>query len=157
QLWHSFELEHPRLLGALLDAVSSALAALPRIQLERLPRMADFAMWSTACETRLWPAGTFARIYAANRQAAIVDAIDADPVAAWVRELMAERDIWAGSATELLRAGMIRSRAGGSGEAAGWPKNPRVFAGRLRRAQPFLRSLGVEIGFSREGRAGRRV
>src|SRR5262249_42269387 len=122
QLWHSFELEHPRLLGALLDAVSGALAALPGIQLERLPRMADFAMWSTACETRLWPAGTFARIYAANRQAAIVDAIDADPVAAWVRELMAERDIWAGSATELLRAGMIRSRAGGSGEAAGWPK-----------------------------------
>jgi hypothetical protein len=155
QLWHSFELEHPRLLGALLDAVSSGLAALPRVHMERLPRMADFAMWSTACETRLWPAGTFARAYAANRQAAIDTAIEADPVAAWVRELMAERGFWAGSAGELLRAGTTRGRD--LREAGGWPKNPRALAGRLRRAQPFLRSLGIEIGFSREGRAGRRV
>ena len=38
-----------------------------------------------------------------------------------------------------------------------WPKNPRVLAGRLRRAQTFLRALGIEITFSREGRSGNRV
>ena len=31
--------------------------------------MADFALWATACETALWPAGTFARTYAASRSA----------------------------------------------------------------------------------------
>ena len=40
---------------------------------------------------------------------------------------------------------------------ARWPKNPRVLAGRLRRAQTPLRSLGIEIAFSREGRAGSRI
>ena len=41
--------------------------------------------------------------------------------------------------------------------SVGWPKNPRALAGRLRRAQTFLRALGIDIAFSREGRAGSRV
>src|SRR5262249_31322700 len=41
--------------------------------------------------------------------------------------------------------------------SAGWPKNPAALAGRLRRAQTFLRVLGIEIAFSREGRAGTRT
>ena len=36
-------------------------------------------------------------------------------------------------------------------------KNPRVLAGRLRRAQTFLRMLGIEITFWREGRMGTRM
>jgi hypothetical protein len=39
--------------------------------------MADFALWATACETALWPAGTFARACAANRRAAIESIIEA--------------------------------------------------------------------------------
>jgi hypothetical protein len=34
---------------------------------------------------------------------------------------------------------------------------PRALAGRLRRAQAFLRTLGIEITFSREGRTGTRM
>ena len=36
-------------------------------------------------------------------------------------------------------------------------KTPRALAGRLRRAQTFLRTLGIEITFSREGRTGSRL
>jgi hypothetical protein len=52
----------PRILGALLDAVVHGLRALGRVHLDRLPRMADFALWATACETAVSPAGTFARL-----------------------------------------------------------------------------------------------
>jgi hypothetical protein len=41
--------------------------------------------------------------------------------------------------------------------STGWPKNLRALAGRLRRAQTFLRALGIEVTFSREGRAGSRI
>src|SRR5438552_2996844 len=41
--------------------------------------------------------------------------------------------------------------------AAAWSKNPRVLAGRLPRAQAFLRVLGIDVAFGREGRAGTRV
>ena len=157
ELWREFELARPRLLGALLDAVSHGLRMRPQLRVDRLPRMADFALWAAACETALWPAGTFARAYAANRRAAVEDAIDADPLAACVRELMAERGSWTGSAADLLRIGADRSNNGIARVGTGWPKNPRALAGRLRRAQTFLRALGIEVGFSREGHAGSRV
>jgi hypothetical protein len=116
--------------------------------------MADFALWAAACETALWPAGTFARAYAANRRAAIADAVDADPVATCVRALMAERGSWACRAADLLPAGADRSGDGTSNPGRGWLNNPRALAGRLRRAQTFLRTLGIDISFSREGRGG---
>ena len=155
ELWRQFELAHPRILGALLDLVVHGLRTLPGIGLDRLPRTADFALWAAACETALWPPGTFGRAYEANRKSAIEGIIDADPVAAWVREIMAERGSWTGSAADLLRAGAGRSSDGISRD--GWPKNPRALAGRLRRAQTFLRALGIDIAFSREGREGSRM
>jgi hypothetical protein len=57
ELWREFEIERPRILGALLDAVSYGLRAIGRVQLDALPRMADFALWATAWEGALWPAG----------------------------------------------------------------------------------------------------
>jgi len=39
----------------------------------------------------------------------------------------------------------------------GWPKSPRALAGRLRRTQILLRTLGIEIVFGRKGRLGMRT
>jgi hypothetical protein len=117
--------------------------------------MADFALWAMACETALWPDGTFARAYESNRRAAIESTIDADPVASRVREIMAGRSSWTGSAADLLRA--CADCDGISTNRSGWPKNARALGGRLRRAQTFLRMLGIDIAFSREGHAGSRI
>jgi hypothetical protein len=152
ELWREFELARPRLLGALLDAASHGLRTRPNVRLNRLPRMADFAIWATSCETALWPTGTFARAYEVNRRAAVEDVIDADPVAACVREIMAERTAWMGCAADLLRIKADLARG-----SLGWPKNPRALAGRLRRVGTALRTLGIEITFGREGRAGTRI
>ena len=157
ELWREFEIARPRILGALLDAVVHGMRAKGRVQLERLPRMADFALWAAACETSLWPAGTFSRAYAANRKAAIEGIIEADPIATCVRQLMSERSSWTGCAADLLRVSVERTGQTISTASTGWPKNPRALAGRLRRAQTFLRAVGIEIVFSREGRAGDRV
>ena len=92
-----------------------------------------------------------------DRTAAIEDLIDANPVAAWVRQIMANRSTWTGSASDLLRAGAALAGRGLPSGAAAWPKSPRELAGRLRRAQTFLRVLGIHIAFGREGRAGTRV
>ena len=156
KLWCEFNIERPRILGALLDAVSYGLRAIARVQLVALPRMADFALWTTACEGALWPAGTFARAYAANRRTAIESIIEADPIANRVRTMMANRILWTGSASDLLRLCAETDRDDFS-NGTSWAKNPRALAGRLRRAQTFLRMLGIEITFSREGRAGNRI
>jgi hypothetical protein len=67
-LWREFELARPHILGALLDAAAHGLHMLPRIRLNRLPRMADFALWATACESAFRPAGTLETAYSNNRR-----------------------------------------------------------------------------------------
>ena len=155
ELCREFERARPAILGALLDATAHGLWAVDSVSSHQLPRMADFALWATACETALWPAGTFTRAYAANRKDAIESIIDADSVVACVRELMSERGSWTGSAADLLRISVERSSQ--TGDSTGRIKNPRALAGHLRRAQTFLRALGVDITFNLEGRAGTRV
>jgi hypothetical protein len=156
ELWAAFEAECARILGVLLDAVVEGLKRLPDTHLPRLPRMADFALWASACETALWPAGTFWSAYCGNRDEAVEGVIDADPVATAVRAMMTERTEWTGTASDLL---------GALGEAAGeriaksktWPDSPRALSGRLRRAATFLRKIGIEVSFEREGRPRTRV
>ena len=111
ELWAAFEAERPRILGALLDAVSVGLKRLPETRLDKLPRMADFALWATACETALWPAGTFWSAYCGNRDEAVEGVIDADPIAASVRAVMATRTEWTGTASDLpgALAGALKS------------------------------------------------
>jgi hypothetical protein len=156
ELWRQFEIARPRMLGALLEALVHGLRASGRVHLERLPRMADFALWAAACEPALWPAGTFARAYAANRSAAIESIIESDPIATCVRTMMANRTMWTGSASDLLRLCAETARDEFSSGTPG-TKSPRALAGRLRRAQTFLRTLGIEITFWREGRMGTRM
>jgi hypothetical protein len=156
ELWREFEIARPRILCALLDAVVHGLRAMSDVHLETLPRMADFALWATACETARWPAGTFARSYKANRRAAVESIIEADPIANCVRAIMLDRTMWTGSASDLLHLCAESARDDVSGGTA-WAKNPRALAGRLRRAQTFLQTLGIEIAFSREGRLGTRM
>ena len=152
-----FEQSAPEILGAVLNGAALALRDRARQAkaMTQKPRMADFAVWATACETALWPTGTFARAYAANREAAIESIIDADPIAAFVRELMSSRSFWTGSAADLLRISL--ERTGQISNGAAWLKNPGALAGHLRRAQTFLRALGIDIAFNREGRAGNRI
>src|SRR5262245_59791380 len=103
-LWSDFERAHPRILGALLDGVAHGLRQLPNTRLDRTPRMADFALWATACETAFWKKGTFAEAYRQNRDDAVVTVIEADLVATAVQSFMAARTVWGGTSSDLLGA-----------------------------------------------------
>jgi hypothetical protein len=153
EMWRDFELVRPQVLGALLDAAVRGLRTIPELRLEQLPRMADFALWATACESGFSAVGGFLQAYRGNRRAAVEDVVEADPVAACILDVMANRNRWSGTASDLLRTGAENAARPG----IGWPKSPRALAGRLRRAQTPLRALGIEITFGREGHAGKRT
>jgi hypothetical protein len=77
--------------------------------------------------------------------------IDADPVAAAVRDVMATKTAWKGTASDLMSAlGEMTGERVSKSKA--WPDGPRALAGRLRRAATFLRKIGIGIEFVREGR-----
>jgi putative DNA primase/helicase len=67
-LWEQFEQARPRILGALLDAVSAALRHLSAVRIDRPPRMADFVKWITAAAPGLgWDDGAFLTAYREGR------------------------------------------------------------------------------------------
>jgi hypothetical protein len=151
ELWASFEAARPRLLGALLNAVSRGIKRLPQTTMEKLPRMADFALWATACETEFCPPGTtFNSAYSSNRDNAVEIAIEASPLAAAIRSLMAGRTgtEWTGTSTQLL-ADLASVAGEGATKSRAWPKAPNALSSKLRRAAPDLRKVGIETAWDR--------
>jgi hypothetical protein len=102
ELYAAFEEVRPLILGALLDAVVTALRQLPNIKLSSLPRMADFALWATAAETSFgWDRSAFLTAYQGNRQSANDVALEASSVARPILELLDDQGDWSGTASEL--------------------------------------------------------
>jgi len=145
----AFESVQPKILGALLDAVSGALHELPTTTLDSLPRMADFALWVTAAEKSLgWPSGTFVCAYQGNRDSANELALESSPVGMPLIELLRDREGWSGSASELLDA--VGERASEQMKRSkSWPKNGRSMSGHLKRLSPNLRAAGWDVEFNR--------
>jgi hypothetical protein len=150
--WTAFEQAQPRLLGCLLDAVSTALRRLPDVRLARLPRLADFALWVAAAAPALdMDPDDFLKAYEANREAATAMAVEASPVAAEVLRLVKTQGGWQGTASELLA---VLNRHAGTADSAvdrcarAWPKSPKALSDALRRAAPNLANVGIAVVFS---------
>jgi hypothetical protein len=171
EFWADFDRAHARILGVLLDGVSHGLRMLPVTKLEGAPRMADFSLWSTACETAFWQAGTFKKAYSKNRDDAVTTVIEADLVASAVEALVNKIESlnkpreqkstegqpvprWGGTASELLGA-LVLVIPENQPKLKEWPATPRALSARLRRAAPTLRRVGIEITFGKRESGGR--
>jgi hypothetical protein len=151
EFWHAFEAVRPCILGALLDAVSAALRQLPTVQVQTLPRMADFATWVTAAAPALgWADQDFLGAYAQNREAAHAVAVEDSAVAQAVHSLAGAVPHWEGTATDLLAA-LTAQGVQGRQSLQGLPTNARALSAGLRRLAPNLRALGVTMTFARGG------
>jgi hypothetical protein len=155
QFWVEFEEARPRILGALLSALSEALARVDTVQLDSLPRMADFAVWATAAEPGLgWPRGSFLQAYQLNQREANQLALEGSLVYEPLRKLLEQENEWKGSATDLLER--LAQLAGEQAtKSSNWPKKPNALSGHLRRLAPNLRRVGVGVEFDRKPGGGR--
>jgi hypothetical protein len=151
ELWEAFERKRRRILGALLTAVAHGLKTLPDVELDRLPRMADFATWATACEGAIWPKGTFMAAYVANLEEGVETVLEADQVATALRKYMETTAHFKGSASDLLQV-LNDVVPETEQNAKDWPKRPHALGGILRRVATPLRKVGVEVIFNREGK-----
>jgi hypothetical protein len=140
-----FEHIKPRVLGAILNAVSQTLKTLPHTNPKQLPRMADFALWAIASEKALGlPPGSFLSVYRDNRATAHETALESSPVAVAIQNLMKERQSWTGTAAELLTEleKLISEKTIASRH---WSSNPTQLSKILTRLAPDLRAIGIDI------------
>jgi putative DNA primase/helicase len=157
EFWQRFDAARPAILGALLTAVSGALAALPSVRLSERPRMADFAKWVTAAESALgWPQGAFLSAYSANIKESADEALESNAVASTILSMVQANGDWQGTAAQLILA-LRRLYPTQTEGGDAFPRQPAVFGAELRRVAPLLRSRGVLILHTRTGKEGRRV
>lgn len=150
--WQQFEQARPSILGVLLDAVSHALRDESTVVLDKLPRMADFAIWVTAAEPALgWERGTFMTAYTTNRTEAHDVALDASVLAPPLRAFIDGVGTWEGTAAALLHA-LNEKVDETTRKQRGWPSKAHTLSGALRRLAPSLRGIGITVEFERTGR-----
>jgi len=145
-LWSDFEKDRPRLLGALLDAAHTALTRLDEVELDTLPRMADFAKWVVAAEPALpIEEGSFMDGYTSNQADAATTLLDEKPVARAIQKLLNKRDngIWEGIMSELIDA-LKPHLPTASAMMRDYPDTVQAMGAELRRVMPLLRKVGIQ-------------
>jgi hypothetical protein len=133
----------PRLLGALLTAVSQTLAVLPEVKPDHLPRMADFARFAIAAEPAMGiPAGAFMAAIQGNSEEHHEIALESSPLGTAIQRLMEGRLRWQGTSTELLDelASFVDER---TVKSRRWPGDATRLSKELRRLAPDLRGCGI--------------
>lgn len=129
----------PRLMGALFDAVTCALRALPGTKVTEQLRMADAARWVEAAAPALGlDPGQYVAAYIEQRIAAKRDAILENEVGSALLTFLARRGSWKGSCTELLNGleSVVKSRG------RTWPNSAPELTKCLVRIEPMLLDAG---------------
>jgi hypothetical protein len=151
--FNEFYEARPRILGALLNGVCSAIRNLPDVKLERRPRMADFAAFGVASEKAFGFAdGAFMKAYEGNREAGNAVAIENSPLAGTIITLMKTRKFCDGRTSEVLT--LLRSVADEETRfLRSFPKQPNQLTSQLKRISANLRLIGIDVktGRNREG------
>ena len=139
-----FNAAAPKIFGGFLDALSCGLKNEATTALTKKPRMATFAVWVTAAEESLgWEAGSFLREFSAMADEAIEIGLEGSPVANAIRKFINGKKSWSGSLDDLLRE--LNAVTEYPPKSFAWPTTQKSLANAIRRLQPSLRHVGIEI------------
>lgn len=147
--WKSFEEKCPFILGAIFTGISTALANQETTPLNTNLRMIDSWHWASSAETAFgWKEGS------------INEAIERNQVKA--NQVVLESSILYPSLKEIARKGFTGSPANllskirddlssdfKKVDERDFPKNAKILSDRLRRLNPALRSIGIDVQFGR--------
>lgn len=153
EVWESFEKDLPAILGGYFNALATAMRIYPQVQLQSLPRMADYCRWGYAIAEAIGYGGeAFIDAYHKNISRANESAINEDPVAAAVIAFMREYEEWEGYIAELLRK--LERVAGDEKiniKARRWPKAAHILTTRLKEVKSNLEEVGITFERKHDG------
>lgn len=147
----------PKILAGLFQMMVSALANQSSIKLERLPRMADAAIWvEAAAKDPLWTHGiSFVEALEINQGQGKEDLLEGSSLCMALTRLLPEgvnsvlehelRDI---TMTELFDK--LKPAAPDGWERKYWPTSPKQLSDQIRRNISLLKNAGIDICFQRK-------
>jgi len=153
KFWIDFEIEKPKILGALFDIASQVLKIKEDIKLPTRPRMADYARVAAAAAVSLgYEVNGFLQAFEKNIARQNKAAIDASPVAQTILEFMFTRNEWSGASSDLFTelfnlASANKLEIGGS---YGFPKSATWLWRKINLIKTNLTAMGISVTHGEE-------
>ena len=152
-LWQAFQVDAPAIFAGLLDGVAMALRDVGNIKIDKLPRMADFALWAVAGLPALgFERDEFMKAYSRNLTEGLSLGLESSAVGRTLQTFMEARDTWTGIASDLL-ANLTALTDDVTLRTPVWPRSTRALHAHLNRLGPALRAVGIRIERSRDSQA----
>jgi hypothetical protein len=147
EILEQFEDMKPKLLGYIFDTLVRTIQIKSTIELKKLPRMADFALWGEAIARAMgYKDMEFIDAYYNNIKLQASEIIEAHPVAEAIARLMRDEEEWEGTATELLdRLVVIAINSKINTEGKLWPKAPNILSRRVNEVKTIFGQVGIII------------
>lgn len=138
QLWHDFEEAKPGILGGMFDVLAKALSIYPRVKLECLPRMADFATWGYAIAEGLKTGNgeKFLTAYKANVRRQNQEVLQNNSLCLAIKLLMKDKEEWEGTVKKAFTT--LYEIAEPSKTDHSFPADPKNLRKHLERIQTTL-------------------
>jgi hypothetical protein len=153
ELWERFEAEHPKLLGALFDTLSKAIALKPSLKLSRRPRLADWGEYAAAVyEVMGWGAETFLKDWDEVVKVQNQATLDGSPVAQAIIKFMEDKDEYTATSSEMhSKLKVVATQLGVDVDRdKAWPKSARWLWRRIKEVLPLLVAAGIEANRGRD-------
>jgi len=153
QIWELFAREHPRLLGALFDILSKAIALKPSIKLSRRPRLADWGEYAGAVyQVMGWGAETFLRDWDDVVRTQNQATLDGSPVPQAIIKFMEDKEEYTATSSKMhSKLKVVAAQLGVDVDKdKAWPKSARWLWRRINEVLPLLVAAGIEASRSRD-------
>jgi hypothetical protein len=153
QIWELFAREHPRLLGALFDILSKAIALKPSIKLSRRPRLADWGEYAASVyEVMGWGAETFLRDWDEVVKVQNQATLDGSPVAQAIIKFMEDKEEYSATSSEMhSKLKVVAAQLGVDIDRdKAWPKSARWLWRRIKEVLPLLVAASIEASRGRD-------
>ena len=144
EFWKMFNEEKAGILGAIFTVLGDAISKIDLVELNELPRMADFAKWGYAVAEAIGYKGEdFISAYKRNIEKQNEEAIEASPVAQALIKFMKDYDEWESTAAALLQQLNRVATFDDLKSSMLWPKDPQWLSKRLNEIEPNLQTVGI--------------
>ena len=145
EIWNKFEAMRPAVLGAMFDVLAYAIASRDHIDPPRLARLADHSRWMCAAAMSMgYKQDEFREALNRNTSSQHAEAIEASSVASVLLSFMEGREVWIGTASELLDelCGVAETMKVSTRTKA-WPKAPNHVTRAINNVKPNLEAEGL--------------
>ena len=151
ELWEAFEVSRASILGGIFDTIARAMAIYPTVEIEHLPRLADFAKWGYAIAEALGNSGNqFLEDFSQNVKRQNESVVEKNVLCQAVLSLMAEGKPYLAKVSDAHAT--LKSIAKEDAKDETFPKLPHLMRASLDKLRASLLEHGISYEYlGREG------